>query len=184
MTMELTSIHFARVGVCVEVDETERSITVCPGEAGSVPIRDRVVPAEDNGNRSGGGDLFNGIGEGLEAKLEIARRNCDVANVDHGEFGKRIDPGGQVRPVHVRWKVVRFPDGFGPEAGAASIRGAPIDRGTDDHDIGILILDSVERRHRNTAEAGERRESVYLRHVCILAQPVPVCQTAHASGGT
>ena len=48
MAVELTRVGLARVGVGIEMDESERPVTVDASETRPVPVGDGVVAAEDD----------------------------------------------------------------------------------------------------------------------------------------
>jgi hypothetical protein len=76
--------------------------------------------------------------------------DADVTNIDDAKLSERVDSQCQVRSVATLWDVVGGSDGLWSEAGAWSIAGSGIERGSDDHRLGAgqrLWLTQTRSRH-------------------------------------
>ena len=108
--MELPGVRFSCVGMCIEVDEAERTVAVHASEAGPVPEGDRVVTAQHDRHGTCFGDSLYHVGEGLEPEFEVAGSDLDVAGVYDRELFEGVDAGREMWPVHVSVEVVGFAD--------------------------------------------------------------------------
>ena len=125
----------AGVGVGVEVDHRVAVGAVLVGERLHHGRRERVVAAKRDRDRAGGPDL---VDRGAQARVrgrKVGRRGLDVAVVDHGELGERIDAELHVRTARGRADIVGEADRARAEAGSGAIRRAVVERRADDRDI-------------------------------------------------
>ena len=63
-----------------------------------VGVGDGVVAAENDGDRSGAGDLLDGGLERRQGDLDVAGVHLDVAGVDHPKVAQTVGPQRQGGP--------------------------------------------------------------------------------------
>ena len=158
------------VGVRVEVDEADRPVAL--GDRAHVGLRDRVVAAEDHGDRSGGHDRTDRAPDRGVRRIGVGRHDGGIAEVDHVERCEGVDPGGQMT---AGWGARRADRARG-EARPGPVRdelvgGRADDRHVDaDQVIGVLGV-------------GLAREAQQAREVGLLPMLGPAQQRVdHASG--
>ena len=119
----------ARVGVRVEVDETDGAVP--RGHRADVRLRDRVVASEDQRarlpRRRPGRRSFD-----LRMRAHrIGRNDRGIPEVDDAQLGERVDPGLEVGPG----RAARSADRARPEARARPVGDEVVGRRADDRDV-------------------------------------------------
>jgi hypothetical protein len=79
----------AGVRVGVEVDEADRAVPA--GDRAHVWLGDRVVAAEDDGNRAGGHDLPNGALDLRMRARGIGGHDRSISEIHDAELLERVD---------------------------------------------------------------------------------------------
>ncbi len=149
----------------VEVHQGDVTEAVYPGHAEGVGPGDRVIAAEDDRHLSRSRHLLHGVRDPGDGHIQLSGPHVYVSGVDHSQQPERVDTGGEMGAVAVHGAVVGASDRLGPEPGAGSIGGPPIEgRPQDDH-VSIaqfLELDGgdpqerIPRRKGDVLGGGER----------------------------
>ncbi len=145
-----------RPGVHMGVEVDERARAAAFGQRPQQRQRDAVIAAERDQVRDRTGLLL----DPRQAAEEIAERDGEIADVGHRQGGG-IDPVLRMRPIGQH--SARLPDRRRPEAGAAAIGGAEIERNAGDADRRVAVVardpeearrDRVGGRDHHVASAG------------------------------
>ncbi len=139
VTDERAELDVAGVGVRVEVDDADPPPPAGARDRGRVRPGDRVVSAEDERDRAAARDRSD---RGLEVparSLGVAGVDLDVARVEHPHVLEAVDTHGEGRAGAVVGVVVGAADRLRTEARTRAVRRASVERGTDDHDVGVGV---------------------------------------------
>jgi len=158
------------VGVGVEVDHRDPPVPEDVGHALHVGIGNRVVPAENHGDRARAGDLLDGPLQRRQGDLDVPGEHLHVAGVEHPQVAQTVGPQGQRRTCPVVRKVVGHPDRLRPEAGARPVGGAAVERCAEDDDVSPGIRARIVQVAPLDTEEGDVRAvlAAVARHPTIL----------------
>ncbi len=138
----LTEIVGPGVHVRIEVDERRRSLCRAPFfQRAQQRQRDAVLAAE----RHQVPDRTRLFLDAREARRDVAQRDRKIADIRDRQ-GRGVDPVSGM--IAVDQHAARVPDRAGPEARAAAIGGADVERDPGDADLsrGVATADPEERR--------------------------------------
>jgi hypothetical protein len=128
-------LDVAGVGVRVEVDHRHPPVAEDVRHALGVGEGDRVVAAEDDGDRPGPGHrLDRGLQCGQRG-LDVTGVHLDVPGVEDPQVAQPVGAQRQARPGPVVRQVVGHPDRLGAEAGARAVRRPAVEGGAEDDDV-------------------------------------------------
>jgi hypothetical protein len=136
VAVQRAELGVAGVGVRVEVDHRDAAPADVPRHPGRVGQRNRVVAAQDHRDGAAGTRLEHGFLEPPQGQLGVARRHLHVTGIGDAEFHQRVDAQREVRAGAVVRQVIGEPDRLRAEPGTGPVRGSPVKRRPDDHDVG------------------------------------------------
>ena len=102
VTEQRAELGVPGVGVGIEMDDRDPAPAHVPGDPRHVGEGDRVVAAEDDGDRTRACDLLDGPFEALERLLGLPRQHLHVAHIDDAQLDEGVDVQCQVRPARRR----------------------------------------------------------------------------------
>jgi hypothetical protein len=131
----------------VGVEVHEPQLAVLPRDGAHVRLGDRVVAAQDDGDRSGRDDLGDGALDLRVRRRGVRGHDRRIAEIDHAELREGVDLRLEVGPG----RAARRSDGTRPEAGSRPVRDEFVGRRADDRDV----------------EPGELGRILRVRHPCV-----------------
>ena len=135
----------ARIGVSVEVQQSDRPVNLRAGP--HVRSGDRVVTADDHGQRPGAQDLADRLQDRGVGSLGLRGNDRRITEVDDSQSGECVDSRLEVRPR----RAARGTDRPRSEARPRPIGDELVHRRADDRDVDPGQLGRVER-HRYASE--------------------------------
>ena len=124
----------ARIGMGVEVDESDRAVN--RHDRLHVRLGDRMITAEHDRNRTRSDDLPDDALDRCMVSRRIRGHDRGVTEVDDAKLRDRIEARLQVRPG----RTARRADGARPEPRPGPVGGEVVHRRSDDRDVDSLEL--------------------------------------------
>ena len=123
----------------VEVDHRDPALAEVLRNSGGVRPGNRMVTAENQRHSPGGGHGVHSLLQITHRPRRVTREHLDVACVVDPQILQAVDPHRQRRSRPVVWQVARLADVLRTEPRSGAMRGAPVERRPDDHDVGVGV---------------------------------------------
>ena len=136
-------LRVAGVGVRVEVDQGHPALAEVLGHAGRVGPGDGVVAAEDQRDGAVAGHLVHRGLQVAHGPGRVAGEHLHVPGVVDAQILQAVGAQRQRGPGPVVRQVVGLPDVLRAEPGPGPVGGAAVERGPDDHHVGVRVAGRV-----------------------------------------
>jgi hypothetical protein len=160
--------------VRIELHHCKVAVAVQGRRRADVRIRDRVIPAQDNGDRAGFEHRLHRRANRLVGREPIAGNHLGISVIDDDQSLEGIDTEIHVVRLRIAPGVVAVSNLAGAEARARPVRREVVHRRPDDHDVRAGELGRVQDERDLLERGGTPR---------ISGLPRPVDLHARASMG-
>ncbi len=141
----LSEIFMDGVIMCIEVDQSNRSVSFCAGT--QLRKRYAVITAHSNRNYLFFKERKHSFCDQIKRFLNISRNGSDIAVINTGTYVKDADV--QRCAVRLCSQTGNIPDRSRTKAGSDSVRSASVKRQSDNSEINIVCSFHVFHTHES-----------------------------------